>query len=121
MFAVGWPVSCMAVLTCGAAAVQLRRQGLAAMQFESVRIITVISAVWMLLLLTGKNSGEAARLWLLFCPWLVWIASSLNSSVQQTGQNRSEDERTTWLMLVLQYAVCLLTATRVDGFHIDGG
>ena len=34
-----------------------------------------LTATWLVLWLSGKNMGEAARLWLLFMPWPVWLAA----------------------------------------------
>ena len=34
-----------------------------------------LTAVWVLLWLSGKNMGEAARLWLILMPWPVWLAA----------------------------------------------
>ena len=34
-----------------------------------------LTAVWVLLWLSGKNMGEAARLWLILMPWAVWLSA----------------------------------------------
>ncbi len=69
-------------------------------------------AVWGLLWLSGKNMGEAARLWLLVMPWACWLAASTLESL------RSRD----WaLLLALQAALVLAVVGRVSGFDFAGG
>ena len=69
-----------------------------------------------LLWLTGKNSGEAARLWIVFLPWLVWLAGMQIS--------RFDDQRVFGrfhpiiAILGLQLLVCLLTVVRISGFEM---
>lgn len=77
------------------------------------------------LLLTGKNSGEAARLWIFLMPWLLWIsgreAEIAAKIVNGPGQTLPEFTGTPargWLaLMVLQAIVCIATVSRVDGFH----
>jgi len=69
-------------------------------------------AVWGLLWLSGKNMGEAARLWLFLMPWACWLAASTLESL------RSRD----WaLLLALQAATLLAVLQRVSGFDFAGG
>lgn len=77
-------------------------------------------AVWALLWLTGKNSGEAARLWLLFMPGLVWMAAVGASSLFGPSQGDTRwNVRGVWACLLLQLAACVLTVHRVGGFHFE--
>ena len=64
----------------------------------------VIIALW----LSGKNQGEAARLWCFLTPWIVVMA----------GQwLRSQKVDTYWQrILLLQMVVSILTVSRVTGF-----
>jgi hypothetical protein len=88
------------------------------------------TAVWGLLWLTGKNSGEAARLWLLFLPGLVALAAVGLSSASGTmssplrdkpaGNNPLPQPLLPILWLALQLAVAILTVHRVGGFHFEG-
>ncbi len=82
--------------------------------------------VWGLLWLSGKNMGEAARLWILLMPWVV--AATVNAfGSPQPGDSTPEAATTEdvrpltrrdWLWLVaLQVLVSSLTVLRVDGFH----
>ncbi len=74
--------------------------------------LTVVAAfVWGLLWLSGKNAGEAARLWILLMPGAVWIAA-------HEIQRLSLSPRWFWLWLTLQMAVSVLTVHRVAGFHL---
>ncbi|HEY0982650.1 hypothetical protein [Schlesneria sp.] len=89
-------------------------------RYASATIICT-AMVWGLLWLTGKNSGEAARLWLLFLPWLVWLAAiQLERQMHGKMKFMPSDWRVLTL-LAIQFAVSLLTVTRVSGFHSDAG
>lgn len=77
-------------------------------------------AVWSLLWITGKNSGEAARLWLILMPFLVWLASF---GLPLEAPTPAPDQRlgswrwiTFWLILQMGVAAC--TVHRVGGFHL---
>jgi methylthioxylose transferase len=78
------------------------------------------ATVWGLLWLTGKNSGEAARLWLLFLPGLTAVAAC---GIAGGGTSSTEEDRSSirwlWLCLALQLATSMLTVHRVGGFHFD--
>jgi hypothetical protein len=81
--------------------------------------------VWGLLLLSGKNMGEAARLWVILLPWLVWMAAfsfTANSTTNSQPLDRSDGQLAvhskSWLLcLSLQMVICLATVGRVHGFH----
>jgi len=70
-----------------------------------------------LLWLTGKNSGEAARLWIVFLPWLVWLAGPLLAEAETNSPERWL--RPAWCVLAIQLVVGLLTVARVSGFHFE--
>ncbi len=69
-------------------------------------------AVWMVLWISGKNMGEAARLWVFLMPYTVWCAA--------IGIQRLNQSRTGWqalsLFFVVQLVVTVATAIRIDGF-----
>ncbi len=73
-------------------------------------LTAVATLVWGLLWLSGKNAGEAARLWVLLMPGAVWVAAH--------AIDRAASPRWRWIWLALQLAVCLLTVHRVAGFHL---
>jgi hypothetical protein len=70
--------------------------------------------------LSGKNSGEAARLWLLLTPGLVWLAAHFP---QPETVDRPEPGHSALLrqlaFLSLALAVCVATVHRVAGFHVE--
>jgi hypothetical protein len=69
--------------------------------------LAVIGLLWA----AGKNSGEAARLWLFLMPWILWAGAGLWAGA--VGRSR-------WsAVLPLQMAVGFLTAVRVAGFGFD--
>jgi len=84
---------------------------------------TACFAVWGVLWISGKNMGEAARLWLVVMPWPIWVLSSLFERPRADGTaSIANDEADTgsgslWLWaLVAQGIVCAATVSRVNGF-----
>jgi hypothetical protein len=74
--------------------------------------------VGVLLLVSGKNMGEAGRLWILFTPWLAALTppALLGSDVRETAPRFAD-----WLpMWLLQVAASVIIALRVVGFHVPG-
>jgi methylthioxylose transferase len=92
-------------------------------------LVAATAAVWGLLWISGKNSGEAARLWLLFQPWMVVAAAGalvdkraagFSPAERTAGLNPAARERAVWLsLLALQAIACIATVTRVDGFELS--
>lgn len=65
---------------------------------------------WTLLWLSGKNMGEAARLWCFVTPWFAIIAA-------QTRGSESRETNKDWLwLLIAQLTVSTVTVGRVSGF-----
>jgi methylthioxylose transferase len=78
-----------------------------------------LTAVWLLLWLSGKNMGEAARLWLIMMPWAVCLAAgyfAAGHEPTQAGDSRLLNRAALWL-LALEMLVCLGTVLRVTGFR----
>jgi len=78
--------------------------------------------VWALLWLSGKNSGEAARLWSPLLPILLVVAAGgLAKTTQPDGSNSTHDdsdsERAWLILLSCQAVVCAAIVMRVSGFH----
>ncbi len=82
--------------------------------------------VWAFLWLSGKNMGEAARLWIFLAPWPVMTAAiALSPKHHVSAESDSLVAKSSllsdggcWeLLLALQLVACVLTATTVDGFH----
>jgi hypothetical protein len=106
-FSAGWPVFLLAVLFV-AAALRSRRS-------PAMPVVAGVVLVWGSLWLTGKNSGEVARLWIVFLPWLVWLAG-LQLAALEKECNRKWFRPAT-VILAVQLAVCALTVVRVSGFE----
>lgn len=80
-----------------------------------------LAVAWGLLWLSGKNMGEAARLWIVFLPWLIIPAAA---ALDRTGSQaetapRREFRYAAAVLIVLQLLAAVTTATRVDGFQFD--
>jgi hypothetical protein len=78
--------------------------------------------VWGLIWLSGKNMGEAARLWIVMMPWLIWLgADGLGDRTTQPPQAAMTMSHGAWFgVLTLQLAICFATVARVSGFHFGG-
>ena len=74
---------------------------------------TPVLVVWMLLWLTGKNMGEAARLWCLLFPLAIWL---LLPAVSDSDDEPQLTSRVLIAALVGQLLICFGTAIRIDGF-----
>jgi methylthioxylose transferase len=71
--------------------------------------LCVIGLLW----LSGKNMGEAGRLWLFVDPWVLWMSAGFwnESPATRTG-------RGAWyVVLALQAAVAIVTVMSVQAFH----
>lgn len=104
------------------------RHGLTAPQEDATASVAVPLnwaplVVWGLLWLSGKNMGEAARLWLFLMPLLIW-AGTTPAVPQGTPGGESSTNRKAecalWCLVIAQVFVCLATALRVDGFDFAG-
>jgi len=88
-------------------------------------------ATFAILWLSGKNMGEAARLWIFLVPILIWVAGSIfESGVPRSGSESGlsivppqaawEFSPSGWgwtCLLGLELALAVVTVTRVAGFH----
>jgi hypothetical protein len=79
------------------------------------------SIVWGLLWISGKNSGEAARLWIPLMPFAICMLT-FGDQRQTNCESSSSDEPPksdgVWFAaLVLQAVMCVATVMRVSGFH----
>lgn len=87
--------------------------------------VVPITVVLTLLWLSGKNMGEAARLWILLMPWLAASTANAFGTPALPGMDAATSEpaalldgRRFWFtLLCLQVVVAGLTTLRVDGFH----
>jgi hypothetical protein len=111
--AAGAPLVCLAVFSVSK---QFRDQGLKACGAAGAFLAT-----WGILWLSGKNMGEAARLWILLTPCLIWIAAPFfgQAAAAFPGSDQAislDNERCMWA-LCLQLAVSAAIVVRVVGFH----
>jgi hypothetical protein len=87
-------------------------------------------AMFALLWVSGKNMGEAARLWVFLMPFLAWFAGPLFESQRRPGTNpapaaisaRADGSAitdSTWAFgLAAQLVATALLVTQVVGFHV---
>lgn len=73
--------------------------------------ILIPVCIWMVLWLSGKNMGEAARLWVFLMPYAVWLAAV---RLQQASESSARLDWTPFF--VAQMIVCLGTVLSIDGF-----
>ena len=72
--------------------------------------------------------GEAARLWLIFLPWLLLMTIPYWQRIHdiQAGEKLQASSflkmQTVWIIAVTaQAVVCVATVTRITGFHFPPG
>lgn len=126
MFAAGWPVLLLAIV--GAIRSVRRDPGGAEASardrrrpFAAAGPAVCCGVVWSILWISGKNMGEAARLWLFLLPWLLWVSAAYWEPSTHRGDNNPRETAPRvgiWILaLSLQLLTCLLTVSRVSGFH----
>jgi methylthioxylose transferase len=85
-----------------------------------VATLVVAALLWM----SGKNSGEAARLWEFQSGWWLIVAAPCVTGCPVVGSPDREHAASgsrVWLWLWgLQWVACVATAWRVAGFHVPG-
>lgn len=98
-----------------AALVGIRQWGILAPRSSRAGIIWATLMVWGLLWLSGKNMGEAARLWIVLMPMLILMAAGCFSKMADNDQP-SIPKR--WVIVfVLQLLMSVLLPMVVHGFH----
>jgi methylthioxylose transferase len=77
---------------------------------------------WGLLWVSGKNMGEAARLWLFLLPWFPWLMGRFWAGDKKGPLSFAclSQEKFWLIALGIQMAVCILTISRVAGFDFGG-
>lgn len=115
--AVGLPIAMLALYAGFAVCRDRQRQ-----TNRSRAALWIGAGVWGLLWLSGKNSGEAARLWLLLMPGVVWLAGQgLVIRRDPAADLTPFDRRLALGSLMLSLVAGLLTVHRVGGFHLSSG
>lgn len=111
ILALGVPLAVLIVISIGRS---LRSQSVARRAS-----VLAVGVVWFFLWLSGKNSGEAARLWIPLMPLAVWLLPAVIDSREENGVTGLSTREWLW-SLGLQAVVCAATVTRVSGFHFGG-
>lgn len=110
-FAVGAPV-CLCVVFAILRHWQDRNSVSRASWGPEAAFLLTMAVLW----ISGKNRGEAARLWLAVFPYFVWMTSRVWES---QGSSETSARRSIVLpLLILQMLVCWLTVSRVYGFPL---
>lgn len=111
---VGAPIMILAL----AGVFRSRKHIVAGWRRGSIRPVLFQAAIatWLLLWLSGKNNGEAARLWLFLMPWVLWVASGALTGRGAT-QPKPKLEREWLSVLGFQVLVAIGTVSRIAGFH----
>lgn len=78
---------------------------------RQVALCLALAGTWLLLLLSGKNQGEAARLWCFLMPWVLLCATNVFDQ-DDAAASRSDFRR----LLICQLLVAVLTVGTVSGF-----
>jgi len=115
VLAVGWPV----ILPAGVGVLRvLKSRELWGTRRHAPVLATlfVVGLLW----LSGKNMGEAARLWLFLFPWILWMtAGCWRLPTEETA--KTARHHIPWpVIAAFQSATCLLTVLQVRGFHFAG-
>jgi hypothetical protein len=128
VLAIGVPVSVMLFSRRSTLDVDFEQRESSASGSSHKAVALAVGSVWGLLWLTGKNSGEAARLWIPLMPMALWIGAAAWSQPKSAATQQPLDENAgrsstrDWLIvLTVQAVVCLLTVLRVSGFMKERG
>ena len=107
--AVGLPMAAMAIVTLVQSMKIIRsapRKNL-----TNGRLFGIACALtWTVLWLSGKNMGEAARLWCFLTPWCAIIAA------QAVDSDAANSQKTWLILLIAQLTIATITVGRVSGF-----
>jgi len=73
--------------------------------------------VWGSLWLSGKNSGEVARLWIVLMPWLVWLAGETFALYEEESVEAVRRRNAIWWVgMALQLLLGLVFVFAVAGY-----
>lgn len=128
-FAAGLPIAAVCVISAVQAVKLIWRSGKPVSRNSAVIHMLTFSMIftWAALWLSGKNAGEAARLWCFLTPWFVLVAcletnsglrsvSDTSSSLQVTSSHSYDPDR--WLkLLIAQFVVCMVSVGLVSGYE----
>lgn len=83
-------------------------------------ILLSVGLTWSILWLSGKNMGEAARLWLFLIPCEFWLAAPFLDTLGDS-QFDEPPRLSFWVLWTLQVLASLVLAARVTGFDLGSG
>ncbi|MCA9035698.1 MAG: hypothetical protein KDA91_11245 [Planctomycetaceae bacterium] len=97
--------------------------GVPAIDSACSALMVSMAATWVILWLSGKNMGEAARLWCFLVPWIAIVAGCsfrhLPFGQSGSGQASYESDKTNFSILIgLQIVCSLITVSVVNGFSV---
>lgn len=76
-----------------------------------------VFGVWAVLWFSGKNMGEAARLWLFLTPLFLWAAAGVFADAERGDAGATTaPTRLWWVLAACQALIAILTASLVNGF-----
>lgn len=78
-------------------------------------VMAALAITIVLLWISGKNNGEAARLWCFMTPWILLLSGSTLQHLLESLTAKQTGKAFTWL-LITQLILCLMTVSRVSGF-----
>lgn len=110
--AVGAPLFVLAAVSIGGALIH--RQDDVFRRWTAPCLATMV--VWLWLWISGKNSGEAARLWIFLMPYLTVCTAAVWSR-----PSAATPQRLPWIALgwmACQMLVCFWTVQRINGFTL---
>ncbi len=120
VIACGLPLTLLALIEVVQQAAGCRRRPPAASEQRKAMLIACL-VTWAVLWLTGKNSGEAARLWCFSLPWMIWIGAGALPLRSAAGGDGSVDRATLQhglLVLAAQLVASAVTVSGVVGFQV---
>ncbi|MDA1230573.1 MAG: hypothetical protein O2856_07355, partial [Planctomycetota bacterium] len=113
--AVGLPMTAMAVVMVLQSFKSIRHSPHAGR--TNGRILAfACTLTWVLLWLSGKNNGEAARLWCFVTPWVAMIAAQVGAADPGHADPAAVANRNWLPLLMAQLIIATVTVGRVSGF-----
>jgi len=106
---VGLPMACVAVVSIAQIWQPFCTTGFKSLKSNHLFVVAC-AVTWTLLWLSGKNMGEAARLWCFVTPWVAIAAA------QQQSWNIDVNRRNWFALIIAQLVVATVTVGRVSGF-----
>ncbi len=87
------------------------RSTAASSEVQHAALSLSLAVTWLILHLSGKNMGEAARLWTFLTPWWIVMLCTANAATGKTPPARN------WrILLIAQLVACLLTTSLISGY-----